>query len=67
MGGSSSSNTGTSITNSASTSSVTSSHTNHNEFGSQAVNIHGDAGAGTTIAFSNLAAFLGQDSSSWTP
>ena len=67
MGGGSSSNSGSSVTTSTSASSVNSSHTNHNEFGSQAVNIHGDAGAGTTIAFSNLAAFLGQDSSSWTP
>ncbi len=55
MGGGSSQNSGTSVTNSNSQSSVNSSHNNHNEFGSQAVSIKGSAGAGTSISFSNLA------------
>ncbi len=66
MGESHSSNSGTSITNSASSSTVDSSHNNHNEFGSQSVAIRGSAGAGTSISFSNLA-LLGQDSRTWTP
>ena len=60
MGGGHTSNTGSSVTTSTSSSSVDSSHTNHNEFGSQAVTVGGSTGAGTTIAFSNLA-LLGQD------
>ena len=55
MGGGSSNNSGSTVTTSTTTSSVDSSHTNHNEFGSQLVNIGGDTGAGTSIAFSNLA------------
>ncbi len=55
MGGGSSHNSGTSITTSTTNSNVDSSHTNHNEFGNQAVSIGGDAGAGTSISFSNLA------------
>ena len=66
MGESHSSNSGTSITTSTTTSSVDSSHTNHNEFGNQAVTIGGDAGAGTSISFSNLA-LLGQDPRTFTP
>ena len=54
MGGGSSHNSGSTVTTSTTSSSVNSSHNNHNEFGNQAVNIGGDAGAGTSIAFSNL-------------
>ena len=73
MGESHSSNSGTSITTSTTTSKVDSSHTNHNEFGNQAVTIGGDAGAGTSIAFSNLNSvalaprILGADSRTFTP
>ena len=67
MGESHSSNSGTSITTSTSSSSVNSSHTNNNQFGNQAVSIGGDAGAGTSIAFSNLAALLGADGKTNTP
>ena len=65
MGGSSSSNNGSSVTTSTSTSSVNSSHTNNNQFGNQAVNIGGDAGAGTSIAFSNLAALLNSNTNNF--
>ena len=67
MGGGSSSNTGTSQTTSVTTSSVDSSHTNNNQFGNQNVGIGGSTGAGTSIAFSNLAALLGADSRTYTP
>ncbi len=47
MGGGSSNNSGTSVTTSKTSSNVNSGHTNHNEFGNQAVNIGKNAGAGT--------------------
>ena len=67
MGGGHTSNTGSSVTTSTTTSKVDSSHNNHNEFGNQAVTVGGSTGAGTSIAFSNLAALLGQDPRTRTP
>ncbi len=58
MGGGSSHNSGTSVTTSTTTSGVNSSHTNHNEFGNQAVTVGGSTGAGTSISFANLASIL---------
>jgi len=55
MGGGSSHNSGTTVSNSQTTSKVDSSHTNHNEFANQQVSIGKDTGAGTSISFSNLA------------
>ena len=55
MGSPHSSNVGSVVSNSNTQSSVDSSHTNHNEFGVQTVAIGGSTGAGTSIAFSNLA------------
>ena len=66
MGGAQSHSSGTSKTTSTTTSKVDSSHLNNNQFGSQAVNIHGDTGAGTSVAFSNLA-FLGANRNTYTP
>ena len=59
MGGGSSSSNGNSVTTSTTTSKVDSSHTNNNQFGNQAVAVGGSTGAGTSIAFSNLAATEG--------
>ena len=78
MGGSGSSNIGSTVTTSTASSSVNSSHNNHNEFGNQQVAIGGSTGAGTSIAFSNLATLdsssvilgrniLGANSATWTP
>ena len=55
MGGSGSTNVGSTVTTSTTRSSVDSSHNNHNEFGNQQVAIGGSTGAGTAISFSNLA------------
>ena len=55
MGEGHSTNTGSTVTTSKTSSSVDSSHTNHNEFGNQNVGIGGSTGAGTSISFSNLA------------
>ena len=55
MGGSHNSNSGSTVTTSTTDSRVDSSHNNHNEFGNQQVEIGGSTGAGTSIAFSNLA------------
>ena len=55
MGGSGTTNVGSTVTTSTASSSVDSSHKNHNEFGNQQVAIGGSTGAGTSIAFSNLA------------
>ena len=55
MGGSHTTNSGSTVTTSTETSSVDSSHNNHNEFGNQQVTVGGSTGAGTSINFSNLA------------
>ena len=78
MGESHSGNSGSVVSTSTTTSKVDSSHTNHNEFGNQQVSIGGSTGAGTSIAFSNLATLdsssvilgrniLGANSATWTP
>ena len=58
MGGGSSGNSGSTVTTSSTTSTVDSSHNNHNEFGNQNVAVGGSTGAGTSIAFSNLATLI---------
>ena len=58
MGESGSHNSGSTVTTSYASSSVDSSHNNHNEFGNQQVAIGGSTGAGTSIAFSNLALII---------